>query len=209
MVTKPKLLPQKSFPNKYLLYLWSLKPHWHIHLQARSGNRHAKIINISAMTNKHINIEYTEYDSIGQMSAEDQELAEKAIQASSKAYNPYSKFSVGAAVRLADGTIVTGANQENAAYPSGLCAERTAMFYASSQYPDVPMTALAIVGVNNGEICGTPATPCGACRQVMAEYQNKGGRPIEVILIGSQKIWKFSRIDDILPFIFDSLDKGD
>ncbi|MDE7127087.1 MAG: cytidine deaminase, partial [Bacteroidales bacterium] len=71
------------------------------------------------MTNKQINIEYTEYDSIGQLSAEDRELAEKAIEASSRAYSPYSRFSVGAAVRLADGTIVTGTNQENAAYPSG------------------------------------------------------------------------------------------
>lgn len=181
----------------------------YIFTHVRGSNGHAKIINISAMTNKQINIEYTEYDNTGQMSKEDQELAERAIQASSKAYNPYSKFSVGAAVRLADGTIVTGANQENAAYPSGLCAERTAMFYASSQYPDIPMTALAIVGINNGKMCGTPATPCGACRQVMAEYQSKGGRPIEVILIGAQKIWKFSRIDDILPFIFDSLEKKD
>ncbi|MDE6872098.1 MAG: cytidine deaminase [Bacteroidales bacterium] len=159
------------------------------------------------MTNKQINIEYTEYDSIGQLSAEDRELAEKAIEASSRAYSPYSRFSVGAAVRLADGTIVTGTNQENAAYPSGLCAERTAMFYASAQYPDIPMTTLAVVGVKNGKICEMPAAPCGACRQVMAEYQTKGGRPFAVILVGEKKIWKFSRIDDILPFIFDSLDK--
>jgi len=157
------------------------------------------------MTKKQISIEYTEFDSLGQLSPEDLELAQKAIEASKKAYNPYSKFNVGAAVRLADGTIVTGSNQENAAYPSGLCAERTAMFYASATHPDIPMATIAIAGGKDGKICDSPATPCGACRQVMAEYQTKGGRPFEVILIGNRKIWKFAKVDDILPFIFDSL----
>ena len=108
-------------------------------------------------------------------------------------------------MRLSDGTIVKGSNQENMAYPSGLCAERTAMFYASAAYPDLAMKAIAIAAVQNGELCSTPATPCGACRQVMAEYQKKSGQPMEVLLVGSREIWKFDRIDDILPFIFDSL----
>ncbi|MCM1177714.1 MAG: cytidine deaminase [Bacteroidales bacterium] len=159
------------------------------------------------MTNKQINIEYTEFDNLDQLTPEDRELAEKAIEASSRAYSPYSRFSVGAAVRLADGTIVTGSNQENAAYPSGLCAERTAMFYANAQYPDIPMKTLAVVGVKNGKICEMPAAPCGACRQVMAEYQTRGREPFSIILIGARSIWKFERVDDILPFIFDSLDK--
>ena len=79
------------------------------------------------------------------------------------------------------------------------------MFYASATYPDLAMKAIAIAAVQNGELCPTPATPCGACRQVMAEYQKKSGQPMEVLLVGSRKIWKFDRIDDILPFIFDSL----
>lgn len=157
------------------------------------------------MTNKEIKIEYIEYDALGSLCEEDRILAEAAVDAASTAYSPYSGFNVGAAVRLADGTIVTGSNQENAAYPSGLCAERTAMFYASAQYPEIPMESIAIAGAKNREICPSPATPCGACRQVMAEYQRKGGIPLKIILVGSEKIWKFSKVDDLLPLIFDSL----
>ena len=157
------------------------------------------------MTRRSLNIEYSEFNSLNDLSAEDKVLAEAAIEATANSYSPYSRFKVGAALRLSDGTIVKGSNQENMAYPSGLCAERTAMFYASATYPDLAMKAIAIAAVQNGELCPTPATPCGACRQVMAEYQKKSGQPMEVLLVGSRKIWKFDRIDDILPFIFDSL----
>ena len=104
-----------------------------------------------------------------------------------------------------DGVIIKGANQENAAYPSGMCAERTALFYASASRPDKAMTAIAITASQNGRLCEMPATPCGACRQVMAQYQTKSARPMEVLLIGSKKIWKFSKVDDLLPLIFDSI----
>ena len=104
-----------------------------------------------------------------------------------------------------DGEIVKGANQENAAYPSGICAERTALFYASASRPNVPMKALAIAAVYNGELCKTPATPCGACRQVMSQYQLKSGIPMTILLIGGEKIWKFSKVEDLLPFMFDSI----
>ena len=157
------------------------------------------------MTNKEIKIAFTEYAGAAEMEAEDRTLVEKAIEATKHSYAPYSNFNVGAALLLDNGEIVTGSNQENAAYPSGLCAERTAMFHASATYPDLAMKAIAIAAVQNGELCPTPATPCGACRQVMAEYQKKSGQPMEVLLVGSRKIWKFDRIDDILPFIFDSL----
>lgn len=157
------------------------------------------------MTDKKIIISYTEYDNTGELSAQDRILAEAAVKATRNAYTPYSHFNVGAAIRLSNGEIVTGANQENMAYPSGLCAERTAMFHASAQYPDAAMEALALAAVKNGELCPVPATPCGACRQVMAEYQDRGNRPMEIIMVGSEKIWKFSRVDDILPFIFNSL----
>lgn len=120
------------------------------------------------MTNKEIKISYMEYDSIEQMNPEDRELAQAAINATKHSYAPYSKFNVGAAVMLEDGEIITGSNQENAAYPSGLCAERTAMFYASANRPDKAMTKIAVAAGQDGKLCDSPATPCGACRQVMA-----------------------------------------
>ena len=156
------------------------------------------------MKEKKIEIAYRIY-TIDELDAADSELMQAAIEATRRSYAPYSNFHVGAAVRLADGTIVTGNNQENVAYPSGLCAERTALFYAHSQYPEVAVKALAIAAGQNGRLCETPATPCGACRQVMAQYQTKSGRPMSVLLIGADKIWKFEKVDDLLPLIFDSI----
>lgn len=158
------------------------------------------------MINKKIEINYEVYTSIEELSPADQELARAAIAAQRTSYAPYSRFNVGAAVRLADGTIVPGSNQENAASPSGLCAERTAMFAAGAQHPGVPMVSLAVVGGPNQQMCHYPATPCGACRQVMAEYQKLGKQPMSVILLGEWEIWKYARVDDILPFTFTSLD---
>ncbi|MBR1705338.1 MAG: cytidine deaminase [Bacteroidales bacterium] len=157
------------------------------------------------MTDRHLTIDYIEYTSVEEMEPQDRELVAAALEARSGSYSPYSHFQVGAALRLEDGTIVKGANQENAAYPSGLCAERTAMFAAGALHPDLAFDTLAIVGADHGVVCDDPATPCGACRQVMAEYQGKGGRPLKVILVGKDRIYKFARVDDLLPFIFDSL----
>ena len=146
-----------------------------------------------------------EYASVEELPSQDRLLADAAIEAVALSYAPYSNFNVGAAVMFEDGEIVKGANQENAAYPSGLCAERTALFYASASRPDKAITALAIAASQNGKLCSTPATPCGACRQVMAQYQTKSGIPMEILLVGAEKIWKFSKVDDILPLIFDSI----
>ncbi|MBQ7811622.1 MAG: cytidine deaminase [Bacteroidales bacterium] len=157
------------------------------------------------MTDKEIRIAFREYDSIEQLEAGDIILAKAAIEAMELSYAPYSKFNVGAAVRLDDGEIVKGANQENAAYPSGLCAERTAMFYAGASRPDKAMTGIAIAAGQDGKLTESPATPCGACRQVMAQYQLKGGQPMTVILVGASKVWKFNKVDDLLPLIFDSI----
>lgn len=157
------------------------------------------------MTNKEIKIAYLEYESADQLDPQDRQLAKAAIEAVGNSYAPYSNFNVGAAVMLEDGEIIKGSNQENAAYPSGLCAERTALFYAGATYPDKAVVKLAIAAGQNGKLCDTPATPCGACRQVMAQYQFKGGRPMEVLLIGARNIWKFSKVDDLLPLIFDSI----
>ena len=157
------------------------------------------------MTSKEIKIAYKEYESLAELDPKDRELAQAAIDATAQAYAPYSKFNVGAAVLFQDGEIIKGANQENAAYPSGLCAERTALFYASASRPDKAMTAIAIAASQNGELLETPVTPCGACRQVMAQYQLKSGLPMMVLLIGAHSILKFEKIDDLLPFIFDSI----
>ena len=157
------------------------------------------------MTNKEIKIAYIEFESLDQLDADDRKTADAAVEAISLSYAPYSRFNVGAAVMFEDGEIVKGANQENAAYPSGLCAERTALFYASASRPDKAMKILAIAAGQEGKLCDSPATPCGACRQVMAQYQTKSGRPMAVILVGAKKIWKFEKVDDLLPLIFDSI----
>ena len=157
------------------------------------------------MSELQLNIKYEEFASVAEMSPDDQKLVALALEAQKGSYSPYSHFQVGAALKLADGTIVKGANQENAAYPSGLCAERTALFWAGANYPDVPLDTLAIAGSDHGVLCESPASPCGSCRQVMAEYQKKHGRPLKVILVGSKRIRKFYKVDDLLPFIFDSL----
>lgn len=159
------------------------------------------------MIKKQIEIFYDEYASIEELTQQDRSLAEAAINAQKGSYAPYSHFNVGAAVLLADGTIVTGSNQENAASPSGLCAERTAMFAAGAAHPGIPMTSIAIVGGPDGSICDDPATPCGACRQVMIEYQTIGQRPISIIMVGKNRIWKFHKVEDMLPMVFDSLGK--
>lgn len=157
------------------------------------------------MAQVQFTINYEEFSSPEEMDPVDQKLIAEALDAQKGSYSPFSHFQVGAALLLADGTIVKGANQENVAYPSGLCAERTAMFAAGANYPDTPMVTLAIAGSDHGILCESPASPCGSCRQVMAQYQQKFGRPIQIILVGSKRIRKFQKVDDILPFIFDSL----
>ncbi len=157
------------------------------------------------MTEKRLTIDFIEYSSFEEMEPQDRELVAAALDARNGSYSPYSKFRVGAALRLVDGTIIKGANQENIAYPSGLCAERTAMFAAGANHPGVAFDTLAVVGGNGDEVCEMPAAPCGACRQVMAEYQRLYQRPLKIILIGTHSTYKFSKVEDILPLIFDSL----
>lgn len=161
-------------------------------------------LKILLMVNKKIEINYVEYASLSELSSEDRELLEKAVEAISGSYAPYSSFSVGAALRLSDGTVVKGANQENLAYPSGLCAERTAIFAAHANYPDLNIEAIAIAAAKNGKVLKELVTPCGACRQVLAESQMRAGFPIRVILGSSDKVWVFSSVESILPFIFNS-----
>ena len=157
------------------------------------------------MIEQEIKVKYQEFASIDELNAEDRELAHAAIEGMQGSYAPYSHFNVGAAVRMTNGQIVRGANQENAAFPSGICAERTAMFAASAKYPDKEMVSIALAGGVYGRITDEPATPCGACRQVMAQYQTRAGKPMSVIMVGARKVWKFEKVDDILPLIFDSI----
>lgn len=152
---------------------------------------------------KTLTIKYHEYENKVQLAPADCELLERAIKAAEGAYAPYSQFHVGAALRLCDGSIVCGNNQENAAYPSGLCAERTALFAASAQRPDLrDFESLAIVGVKeHNELC--EASPCGACRQVMAEYEGRQGHPMRVICYVNERcIRVFDKVADLLPFGF-------
>ncbi|MDD3876949.1 MAG: cytidine deaminase [Bacteroidales bacterium] len=146
-----------------------------------------------------------EYNSIEELSKEDQLLIEASKKAVKNAYAPYSGFNVGAAVLLENGEIVSGNNQENAAYPSGLCAERVAVFAASAKYPDVAMKAIAITAESENFLVDMPVTPCGSCRQVLAEYEHKSGKDIKVILSGKTgKILILKNIKTLLPLIFDS-----
>jgi len=136
-------------------------------------------------------------------------VIEAAKKATFSSYSPYSHFQVGAAVLLDDGTIVRGSNQENAAYPSGICAERTAIFYAQAQYPDQPIRKLAIAAQCNKEFYNDPISPCGACRQVILEAEYRAGAPIEILLLAGEEVWVFEGINGLLPlgFDYDSLKK--
>ena len=138
-----------------------------------------------------------------ELTPQEVKLVDEARRATYRSYAPYSHFSVGAAVELADGTIVTGSNQENAAYPSGLCAERTAVFYAGSRYPEQPIRRLCIAARDtNGEFLQRPISPCGACRQVLLEAEQRTGGDIEVLLYGTEGIYVIRSIKDLLPLEF-------
>lgn len=130
-----------------------------------------------------------------------QALCEEAVAVTGNAYSIYSGFSVGAAVLLDDGTVVTGSNQENMAYPSGICAERTALFYAGSVYPETGVKAIAIAAKNKGRLTENFTPPCGACRQVMSEVIRRYGKDLDVIMVG-QKESIVLKASALLPFSF-------
>lgn len=161
-------------------------------------------INHYSMKDLNIQIAIKIYD-YEELSAADRELMDAARQATFRSYAPYSHFSVGAAARLVNNTIVTGTNQENAAYPSGLCAERTTLFYANSQYPDQAVETLAIAARNErGEFLEEPIPPCGACRQVMLETEKRFKRPMRILLFGEKGIYELKNVGALLPLSFDA-----
>lgn len=154
----------------------------------------------------HFTAEVRVFSHQEELPAEERQLVEAARESVKHSYSPYSHFKVGAAIILENGVIITGNNQENAAYPSGLCAERTAAFYASSQYPDVPFKKLAITSINPLQKDKMPISPCGACRQALLEYEHKFEQKIEVILAAEEgDIYIFESIAALLPYSFTSL----
>jgi cytidine deaminase len=146
---------------------------------------------------------YLEFDSPEELPGCDRELLSKATEALANAYAPYSHFMVGAAVRMENGQVVTGSNQENMAFPSGLCAERVALFAAVTANPNIPVEAIAITARSPGFSVSEPVTPCGACRQSMIEYEMHFGRKIRLILRGeSGKILVIDGAGSLLPLAF-------
>lgn len=153
---------------------------------------------------QNYNFPYEEFDSSSQLNIQEKELIEKAEEIAKDAYAGYSKFSVGAAVLLENGVIVTGSNQENAAYPSGLCAERVALFYASSQYPNIAVKVIAVTALRNKEPLNEPVPPCGSCRQVFVEWEKRFNQPFVVLMAGKKKIIRIEKASWLLPFNFQS-----
>lgn len=147
---------------------------------------------------------FTIYDNINELSQDVQDLMDQAIEIRKKAYAPYSKFRVGAALLLDNGKVILGSNQENAAYPSGLCAERTAIFYAGSAYPEAKILKMAITAASDTNQTQAPIPPCGSCRQSIAEYEIKQDTPIEIYFMGEiGEVYKSASLKNLLPFMFD------
>lgn len=143
-----------------------------------------------------------EYNRPEELREEQQKLVQRAMDAAMDAYAPYSGYKVGAAVLLLNGEFIAGNNQENAAYPSGLCAERVAIFYAGARYPDIGVKSIAIAAFRNGAFQEDPVAPCGGCRQVLFEKETQGKAPMEIILYGSKKIQVIKEVADLLPLPF-------
>ena len=142
---------------------------------------------------------------LSELSAQEQQLVANAKAAFKNAYAPYSGFLVGASVLLENGEVINGSNQENVAYPSGLCAERVALFYAGAKYPNIKVNTIAVSVLSKNFDVTDVISPCGACRQVMAEYEDKQDKPIKVILHSpTDEVLIANRVEDLLPFMFKS-----
>lgn len=154
------------------------------------------------MKTTEIRIVIHEFENINELPDSDQLLVAEARKITSMAYAPYSGFHVGAAILLESGQIITGNNQENSAYPSGLCAERVAMFYANANYPEAGVKAIAVSAAKKSVLVDEPVKPCGACRQALAEAEMRFGHPIRIILDGQQSILVLSGVESLLPLSF-------
>ena len=156
---------------------------------------------------KEVKIEsrLTVYNDLSELPERIASLMEQAKEIRLKAYAPYSKFLVGAALLLDNGEIITGNNQENASYPSGLCAERTAIYYAGAKYPNAKMLKMALTASSKNQLTDKPIPPCGACRQAIAEYEIKQELPIEIYFTGAKgKVVKSESLANLFPLVFES-----
>lgn len=158
------------------------------------------------MKTTEIKIIVLEFANINELPSNDQHLLGEARKATSLAYAPYSGFHVGAAILLGNGKIITGNNQENSAYPSGLCAERVAMFYANANYPDSEVVTIAVSATKNGILVKEAVKPCGACRQALAETEVRFQKPIRIILDGQNSIMVLQGVESLLPLSFSKND---
>lgn len=157
------------------------------------------------MRELNINATFKVFESIETLDDDVKLLMQKAIEVRKTAYAPYSNFSVGVALSLENENVITGTNQENAAYPSGLCAERVAIFYAGAQYPDVKIKKICITASPNHIDSEVPIPPCGACRQSIAEYESKQQHPIQIFFMGAKgEVYQSDSLKNLLPLMFDS-----
>jgi len=151
-----------------------------------------------------ISTQFSVFESVSELPTDIQNLMDQAVETRKNAYAPYSKFRVGAALLLDNGEVVLGSNQENAAYPSGLCAERVAVFYAGANFPEAKVLKMAITAASDNNTTSSPIPPCGSCRQSLAEYEIKQNTPIEIYFMGEMgKIYKSDSLKNLLPFMFD------
>ena len=157
------------------------------------------------MIEKKITLNYTVFQDQNELSIQDKNLLSKAVEARKKAYAPYSNFSVGVSLLLENGEIILGNNQENAAYPSGMCAERVAIWNAASNYPGLKINKIFISASSDLKKVDKPVSPCGSCRQTMVEYEINQSKNIEIYFTGETgKIIKCYSIGDLLPLVFES-----
>lgn len=157
------------------------------------------------MKTEELKIRVRTFENVREMPDDSRMLIEMAKESTEKAWAPYSKFRVGAALLLENGQIITGNNQENVAFPSGLCAERVALFYAGSQYPGIPVHKIALAAYADDKFVENPVYPCGDCRQVLLEHENRVRHPVEIIMFGTNEIKVLASVSDLLPlpFIYD------
>jgi cytidine deaminase len=156
------------------------------------------------MKNITVSTQFTVFENLLELPESIKDLMEQAVSIRKKAYAPYSKFRVGVAILLDNGKVVLGSNQENAAYPSGLCAERVAIFQAGAIYPDNKIVKMAITAASDSNQTSSPIPPCGACRQSIAEYEFRQDEPIEIYFMGEiGAIYKSDSLKNLLPFSFD------
>ncbi len=164
---------------------------------------HRVSTNVVSMHKQNLSFELTIFDDLEELPQDDKKLLLKAVEARKNAYAPYSQFQVGAALVLENGAVVIGNNQENACYPSGLCAERVAIYHAGATYPGERIKTIAITATSKKYIVDRPAAPCGNCRQSISEYELKQGAPIKILMMGETgKVLQCDSIADLLPLAF-------